>query len=74
VDEERRDEVPWRLDPETMTIVSLDGRPLDRAFWMSRPVEERWAAAEALRRLEFGHEATTARMVKTLEILKVDWG
>jgi hypothetical protein len=70
--DERQDELPWRLDPETKKIVSLDGRPLDPAFWLSRPAAERWMALEVLRRAEWG-EAATAPMQKVLEIIEVDW-
>jgi hypothetical protein len=72
VEEERQDEVPWRLDPETKTIVSVDGRPLDGAFWLSRPPAERMRALEVLRRAVYG-EAATAPMQKVLEIIEVDW-
>jgi hypothetical protein len=72
VDEERQDGVPWRLDPETKTIVSVDGRPLDQAFWLSRPSGERMRALETLRRAVWG-EAATAPMQKVLEIVEVDW-
>lgn len=70
--EDRPDELPWRLDPETKTIVLRDGRLPDQDFWLSRPAGERMMALEVLRRAVYG-EAALAPMQKVLEIVTVDW-
>ncbi len=63
---ERQDELPWRLDPETKKIVSLDGQPLAEAFWLSRSAGERMMALQVLREAEWG-EAARGPMQKILE-------
>ena len=41
----------------------------DLAYWLSKTPEERWIGVEIGRRIAFGEEACTGRMVKVLEIV-----
>ena len=56
------------------TILSV--RPLseegdDRAFWLSRTVEERFVAAEQMRQMAYGYDPTTARLQRVLRVVEL---
>lgn len=63
-----------RIDRTAFSVVPLGDEPDDRAYWLSRPVEERLAAVELLRRINYGYDPNTARLQRILEITTVEWG
>lgn len=57
-----------RLDKTAITIGTLDAPPDDRAYWLSKTPAERLAAMEYLRQINYGHDRTSARLERVLEI------
>jgi hypothetical protein len=52
-----------------ITIIDVIAHHRDRQFWHSRTPHDRLAAAEIMRRLEYGEAACNARFEPVLEIL-----
>jgi hypothetical protein len=59
--------------------IVFDAAPLseaedqDKAYWLSMTPTERLQALELMRRLEYGYEATTARIDKTkFEVIRLE--
>ena len=44
----------------------------DNVFWHSKTPAERWAAAEQLRQIAYGYDATTARISTIAEITELE--
>ena len=51
-------------------ILPLGTRTNDREFWLSRTPEERFAACEFLRQMNYGYDPATTRLQRFLEILE----
>jgi hypothetical protein len=63
-----------RVDRTKISVVSLTDPPDDREYWLSRPPQERFEAAELLRQSVYGYDPATARLQRVLEIVKWPWG
>ena len=61
------------LDKSTLSVTRLGDTEEEKAYWLSRTPEERLAAIEVSRRMVYGEDAATARMVKVFEVCKVTW-
>jgi hypothetical protein len=60
-----------RVDRSVIEVHELGKEPGDRAFWLSRPPEERLQAAEFLRQTIYGYDAATARLSRVLEVVEL---
>ena len=47
----------WRVDRTAVSVAKLTDPPDEVAYWLSRPAEERWAAIELIRRINYGPAA-----------------
>jgi hypothetical protein len=56
-----------RVDRSAVSVVSLFDEPDERYYWWNRTPDERLAAVEALRRMNYGDDAT-ARLQRVFEI------
>lgn len=61
-----------KLDKTVFSVSDLDNPPDDRAYWLSRPPEERLAAMEFLRQMVYGYDPATARVERVLEIVELE--
>ena len=61
------------LDKSKLTVTRLGDTEEEKAYWLSRTPEERLAAIEVSRRMVYGEDAATARMVKVIEVCNVTW-
>ena len=64
------------MGPATKTpsirLLSLEeAEAEDHVFWHSKTPAERWAAAEQLRQIAYGYDATTARISAIAEITEL---
>ena len=58
-----------RLDKSVLEVVDVgDEDAAEKRYWHAQTPETRLGALEALRRLNFGEEAATARLQRVLEI------
>jgi hypothetical protein len=54
--------------PMTLARYELGKEPKGIVYWLTRPYEERWAAAEQLRRMVYGHDRTQSRLERILRV------
>jgi hypothetical protein len=60
-----------RMDKTALTITTLTGEPSDRDFWLSKTSEERLAAVELLRAINYGYDPATARLQRVLTVAQL---
>ncbi len=60
----------FKLDKRAFSIGTLGEEPDDRAYWLSRPPGERFAAIELMRQINYGYDPATARLQRVLEIAR----
>lgn len=60
-----------KLNKTVFEIVALGQEINDLAYWMSRSPEERFEAIEWLRRINYGEDATTARLQRFFEFAEL---
>ena len=61
----------YRLDKTAITVTSLGEERHDHAYWLTRPPAERLRAIEYLRQINYGYDATVARLQRVLEIVEL---
>lgn len=67
----------YRLDRSKIQVMTVDEMHADTSdvkFWRGKSVDERLEAMELLRQINYGYDASTARLQRVLEIadLKID--
>jgi hypothetical protein len=60
-----------KLDKRHFTITHLNDTNEEKAYWLSRTPEERLAAIEISRRMVYGENASTSRLQRIFEVLKL---
>ena len=61
------------LDKTAFSIVNLDeADEADRQYWWSKTPQERLQAVEIYRRMVYGHDRTTARLQRTIEVVDLE--
>jgi hypothetical protein len=58
-----------RLEKTQISFHSLTDEPDDRAYWLSRPVNERFKHIEMLRVMNYG-DAATSRISRFFEVVE----
>jgi hypothetical protein len=62
-----------RIDRSAFEVVSLKEAD-DSSYWRSRTPEERLNAIEFLRRAMYGHDRTSERLQRVLEVVELKKG
>lgn len=57
-----------KMDKTAVTVTSLADEPPDAAFWRSKTPPERLAAMEFMRTVNYGYDATSARLQRVLTV------
>ncbi len=60
-----------KMDKSVVTVGSLANPPDDAAFWRSKTPRERLAAMEFMRTVNYGYDATSARLQRVLRIIEL---
>jgi hypothetical protein len=58
---------PLRVDRSKISVATLSDISDEKAYWLSRPPQDRMHHIEILRRMNYGHSATL-RLQRVLEI------
>jgi hypothetical protein len=68
--------ITWasRVNRKALTVISLQASENDVVFWRSQTPEARLRFMELLRRINYGHAATTARLKRILEVVQLEKG
>ena len=57
-----------KLDKTVLSIGRLDEEPDEKAFWVERTPQQRLAAMELMRQINYGYNPATAGLQRVLEI------
>jgi hypothetical protein len=60
-----------RMDKTVLSVTTLTDEPSDRDFWLSKTPEERLAAVELLRAINYGYDPATARLQRVLSVAQL---
>jgi len=60
-----------RIDKTTLAVTSLGDETGDREFWLSKTPDERLAAMELLRQINYGYDPATARVERVLTVVQL---
>jgi hypothetical protein len=60
-----------RMDKTTLTVTLLGDESGERAFWLSKTPQERLAAMELLRAINYGYDAASARLQRVLSVARL---
>jgi hypothetical protein len=63
-----------RMDKTTLSVTSLSDEPNDRKFWLSKTPQERLAAVELLRAINYGYDPASARLQRVLSVAQLGEG
>ncbi len=58
----------FRIDKSKLSVTSLFDKSDDKEYWLSKTPQERLAALELMRQINYGYDPTTARLERVLEI------
>jgi len=68
------DEGTFRLDKAHFSVVDMGEDSDDLAFWLAKTPQERMAALEHLRQVNFGYHPTELRLQRVFEVVEQPWG
>lgn len=57
-----------RMNKTVFSVGSLDDEGDEKAFWLSKTPEERWAAIELMRQIAYGYDPSTTRLQRVLTV------
>lgn len=60
----------FRVDRSVIQVAKVSDRHSDRAYWLSKTIQERLEALEFLRQLAYGYDPATTRLQRVLEVVK----
>ena len=60
----------FRVDKEAFSVLSSfeEADEVDKAYWHSKTPQERMAALELMRQINYGYDPTTERLQRVLEV------
>jgi hypothetical protein len=62
-------EIPFSLDKSTFSVSSFsDAEKEDKAHWLSKTPQERLAALEQMRQINYAYDPVSDRIQRTLEV------
>lgn len=61
----------FRMDKTALSVASLFDVSDEKEYWLSRTPEERLRAVEFLRRIAYGHDRTSGRLQRVLEVVEL---
>ncbi len=62
----------FKVDKETFSVLSSfeEADEADKAYWHSKTPQERMAALELMRQINYGYDPTTERLQRVLEVVE----
>ncbi|MDE0019114.1 MAG: hypothetical protein OXU51_23235 [Candidatus Poribacteria bacterium] len=66
----------FRMDKEEFSVLSSfeEADEADKAYWHSKSPQERMAALELMRQINYGYDPTTERIQRVLEVAELTQG
>ena len=60
----------YRMDKTVFSVTTLSEKSGDREYWLSKTPQERLAALELMRQINYGYDPATSRLQRVLEIVE----
>ena len=60
-----------KIDKEALSVVSLSEESDDKEYWHSKTPQERLAAVELMRQINYGYDPVTTRLQRVLEVAQL---
>ena len=62
----------YKVDRKTLSVLSSfeEADEVDKAYWHSKTPQERMAALELMRQINYGYDPTTERLQRVLEVVE----
>ena len=61
----------FKIDKGALSIISLSEESDDREYWHAKTPQERLAAVELMRQINYGYGPTTTRLQRVLEVAQL---
>ncbi len=61
----------YRMDKTAFSVISLSEKSSDREYWLSKTPQERLAALELMRQINYGYDPATDQLERVLEIVEL---
>ena len=59
------------MDRSTLSVTTLSEKSGDKEYWLSKTPQERLAALELMRQINYGYNPANARLQRVLEIVEL---
>ncbi len=59
-----------RMDKTAFSVTTLTEKSNDKEYWLSKTPQERLAALELMRQINYGYDPATSRLQRVLEIVE----
>lgn len=63
-----------KMDKTVFSVAPLGQESDDRAYWLSKTIDERIEALELLRQIHYGYDPTTQRLQRVLAVIELGEG
>ena len=63
-----------RLNKKFFSVINLDENQNDLSFWLNKTPQDRIAAIEMMRRINYGNNVSTARLQRVFEVAELSQG
>ena len=61
----------FNIDKSILSVVSLSEESDDKEYWHAKTPQERLAAVELMRQINYGYDPTTLRLQRVLEVAQL---
>ena len=61
----------FKMDKSVFSVVSLSEESAEKEYWYAKTPQERLAAVELMRQINYGYDPTTTRLQRVLEVAQL---
>jgi len=59
---------PFKFDKSAVSIHTLGGESNDATFWLTKSLDERWAAMELMRQINYDYDLVVDQIPRVLDV------
>ena len=63
--------IEHRMDKSVFSVANLHEESDEVSYWRNRSPQERFEAIELMRQINYGHDATSARLQRVFEVVEL---
>ena len=61
----------FKIDKNVLSVVSLSEESDEKEYWQAKTPQERLAAVELMRQINYGYDPTTTRLQRVFEVAQL---